>query len=152
MNDNNSLLSQHFPECFHRVSVKGLYVVDNKLLLGKESPALSGCWELPGGGLDLGESPQRGVMREIHEEMGLKVSKIDDHPLYAWTERFENRRGMEWFYSLVLCYRIELEHLNFQASEECEAIDFFSKEQLQSLDLHHQSMELRTIFNPMDFC
>ena len=30
-------------------------------------------WVLPGGGLDLGESPEEGVIREVEEETGFKV-------------------------------------------------------------------------------
>ncbi len=143
--------SEYFPECFHRVSVKGLYVVDGKLLLVKESVKLSGCWELPGGGLDFGESPQAGIKREIAEEMNLTIAWISPNPTYAWTERFEDRRDMEWFYSLVLCYKIKMENLEFIPTDECENIGFFGPSELQALNLHHQSFELRKIFNPLDF-
>ena len=47
--------SKDFPACFHRVTIKGLVVKDEKILLLKESPKLSEKWELPGGGLDFGE-------------------------------------------------------------------------------------------------
>lgn len=35
-------------------------------------------WELPGGRIEIGETPQACVMREIDEELGLKVS-VDGH-------------------------------------------------------------------------
>ncbi len=143
--------SEHFPDSFHRVSVKGLLVRDKKLLMVKESSELSGKWELPGGGLDFGEQPYQGVKREIEEEMGLSVTSISEQPLYAWTERFEDKRNIEWYYSLVLGYKIELENLDFTPTAECEEIGFFTRQELQSLDLHHQSFELRRIFNPLDF-
>ncbi len=65
--------SENFPDSFHRVSVKGLHVRDGQLLMMKESPELSGKWELPGGGLDFGEKPYEGVKREIEEEMSVKI-------------------------------------------------------------------------------
>jgi mutator protein MutT len=34
-------------------------------------------WELPGGKLEVGESPERGVCREVAEELGLTVSDVD---------------------------------------------------------------------------
>jgi 8-oxo-dGTP diphosphatase len=33
-------------------------------------------WVLPGGGLDLNESPEEGVLREVEEECGCKVSIV----------------------------------------------------------------------------
>ncbi|MBV9169058.1 MAG: CoA pyrophosphatase [Chloroflexi bacterium] len=37
----------------------------------------SGQWALPGGRLDPGESDEQAVLREIHEEIGLKLSSSD---------------------------------------------------------------------------
>ncbi len=143
--------SEHFPDSFHRVSVKGVCVVGDKILLVKEPIELSGKWELPGGGLDFGEIPRVGLEREVEEEMKLDVISVSDQPIYAWTDRFENRRGLDWYYSLVLCYRIEFANFNFTPTSECEDIGFFTKEELQTLDIYHQSANLRTAFNPLDF-
>ena len=60
--------------------------------------------------------------------------------MYVWTHRYpNNRRNIGWYYSCVIAYHIELESLDFKASEECEAIDFFSKEQLQIINLNGQT-------------
>jgi 8-oxo-dGTP diphosphatase len=143
--------SKDFPDSFYRVSVKGLYVRDGKILLLKESQKKSGQWELPGGGLDFGENVHAGLKREIEEETGLKVINISDKPLYAWTWRFEGRRNMDWYYSLVLAYRIELKSLEFKPSEECEEVGFFSKEELSGIELCWQTNGLKNFFNPNDF-
>lgn len=59
--------SSNIPNCFYRISIKALILdKDGKFLLCRES---DGRWELPGGGLDHGENPQDGLMREIKEEM-----------------------------------------------------------------------------------
>jgi len=55
----------------------------------------------------------------------LKVTKMPKAPIYTWTWKYENRRGMDWFYSCVLAYRVEFEDLNITPSEECEVIEFF---------------------------
>jgi 8-oxo-dGTP diphosphatase len=143
--------SKDFPDSFFRVTVKGLCVREGKILLLKETPQLSGKWEMPGGGLDFGENIQTGLEREIREEMGLKVAKMSKAPMYAWTYKYEGKRGLDWYYALVLAYRIELKSLDFVPSDECEATGFFSKDELKDHELNGQTNELLKIFNPEDF-
>jgi len=147
-------VSPDFPDSFHRVTVKGIYVRDGKILLthdyvDPEDPV----WELPGGGLDFGESIPDALRREVKEEMGLTVTKMYESPIYVWPSRRENWRGLDWYYSLVLGYRIEIETLEtLVPSDECREIKFFSKEELmRATDLNEQIKELAKIFDPKDF-
>ncbi len=134
-----------------QILVKGLCVVDGKVLLVKEPLDMSGQWELPGGGLDFGEDSHKGLKREIEEELRLEVTSVSAEPIYVWTSRFEDRREMDWYYSLVLGYAITLAHFDFTPTAECESISFFEKDELQTLDLFHQSMRIREVFDPLDF-
>ncbi|MES2006805.1 MAG: NUDIX hydrolase [Patescibacteria group bacterium] len=141
--------SEYFPDSFFRISVKGLFVKDGKVLLVREHTEL---WEMPGGGLDFGEDIKEGLRREVKEEMGLTVTKISEKPLYVWTHKYSNNnRNIGWYYSLVLAYRVEFENLDFTATDECEAIEFFSKEDLYKTQLSGQTKEFADIFNPEDF-
>lgn len=143
--------SKYFPDSFHRVTVKGLCVRGGKVLLLHEPELLSGKWEMPGGGLDFGEDIKNGLKRELEEEMGLKIIKISKNPVYVWPHKYENMRGMDWYYSLVLAYRVEFENLDFKFTEECDGVEFFTKEQLRKIILSGQANELVDIFNPDDF-
>ena len=147
------MTSKDFPDCFHRTVVKGLFVRDGKILLVKEAPDLADKWELPGGGLGFGEDPHAGLVREIKEEMNLEVTSVSKQPTYVWMNKFEGCRGMDWYYSVVLAYTIDLANLDFVPTKECVAIQLFSPDDLTDLgdELYHQSCTLREIFNPADF-
>jgi 8-oxo-dGTP diphosphatase len=47
------------------------------LLIRRGSEPLRGQWSIPGGTLELGESLQEGVARELLEETGLEVRVLD---------------------------------------------------------------------------
>jgi 8-oxo-dGTP pyrophosphatase MutT (NUDIX family) len=56
----------------YTVSIKGIFATpagDVVLLMNERNE-----WELPGGRIEIGESPQECVKREIYEELGLSVS------------------------------------------------------------------------------
>ncbi len=74
-----------------RIAVRGLIERDGCfLLLRRTKPARGemGYWELPGGGLDFGESPEQALRREIDEETGLTVSIGE--PLCVWHHLRDN--------------------------------------------------------------
>lgn len=144
--------SPHFPDCFYRVTIKGAYVQDGKVLLVRE-PARDGVhkWDLPGGGLDFGEDVETALRREAAEETGLTMTKISDVPIYVWTSRSEGKRGLPWFYSCVHIYQVEFTDLNITVNDECEAVEFFAAEELASLKLSSQLQPLVSRFDPVDF-
>ena len=57
----------------------GGVVIENgrALLIRRGSEPLRGHWSIPGGTLELGESLQQGVARELLEETGLQVRVLD---------------------------------------------------------------------------
>lgn len=79
------------------------------------------------------------------------MTKISKSPVYIWTWRFENARSMDWYYSIVLAYRIDLENLDIRLSDECEKAEFFSKDELANMSLCKQTNYLKQVFNPDDF-
>jgi 8-oxo-dGTP diphosphatase len=56
-----------------RVGAYGVCVADDRILLSRYT---SGTWSLPGGGIDFGEDPADGVVREVNEETGYVVRAV----------------------------------------------------------------------------
>jgi 8-oxo-dGTP pyrophosphatase MutT (NUDIX family) len=65
----------------HPVSVKGVLLVDGRVVLLKNS---RNEWELPGGRIDLGESHAQTLSREFSEELAVEVdvSELIDSYLF----------------------------------------------------------------------
>ena len=60
------------------VGVGGVVVHEGRArLIRRASPPLQGEWSIPGGMLELGESLEQGVARELAEETGLEVQVLE---------------------------------------------------------------------------
>lgn len=55
--------------------VAALMKRQGKVLVGQrpEGASLAGNWEFPGGKIELGESPEAALARELHEELGIEA-------------------------------------------------------------------------------
>lgn len=53
----------------------GILKKDGKVLVGQrpENHTLAGLWEFPGGKIELGESPEQALARELNEELGIEA-------------------------------------------------------------------------------
>jgi len=52
---------------------------------GEDNPHKPGAWEIPGGRLELGESPFEGLKREVTEETGLNVQVLNTLKVHHFT-------------------------------------------------------------------
>ncbi len=89
----------------HVVVPIGIIVKDGKILLNKrndsEKPELHGLWEFPGGGMEIGETVEENVIREIREECGYEVDIISKLRL-AWTVQITNPRSTHYGVQIYL--------------------------------------------------
>ena len=56
-----------------RVSIKGVLLIEGRAVLLRNDRR---GWELPGGGLEVGETPERTLEREFEEELAVKVEPV----------------------------------------------------------------------------
>jgi len=82
-----------------RPSAYGIVIKDDKVLLSKQ---FGDKYDLPGGGVDLGEDVKAAVIREVKEETGLVVSK----PKLLGMENnfFHSAHGNKKSYHSILIY------------------------------------------------
>lgn len=139
-------MSTNLPNCFYRVSVKGLILNEsrNKFLIGKDE---AGFWELPGGGLEWGATPQEDLAREIKEEMNLEVAKIASRPSYFLTGRQTVNPDVR---IANIVYECEVVDLDFTPTRECLEIQFVNKEDITDLEVSDGVMKLAGMFESIN--
>ena len=70
-----------------------LVVRDGKVLMVRQPPEWGGRWELPGGGVEAGESLLEGAARECREETGFQFVASSPAPFDVQEAWFKTSRG-----------------------------------------------------------
>jgi putative (di)nucleoside polyphosphate hydrolase len=72
---------------------------DNKVFVAARTDNEADAWQMPQGGLDEGEQPWPGILRELEEETGIApalVEMVAEHPQLLRYEIPEEWRGRLW--------------------------------------------------------
>lgn len=105
----------------------------------------SGCWELPGGGLEVGESFLEGGLREFKEETGFDAIIKGDQPEFVdydlafyLTKKFHHE--INFFYVGIVDENQVASELNLDEEEDISQVKFFSLEDLGKIEdiIHFQ--------------
>jgi ADP-ribose pyrophosphatase YjhB (NUDIX family) len=135
--------AQPGPERFvTRISAYALCVEDGRILLCRIAPGYwsgVGEWTLPGGGLDFGEPPRDGAMRELEEETGLTGEIVGLADVLSWTGRWTHPRdGVdEAYHGLQIVYRVRITggQLRPEPDGSTDLAEWFSFEDAAALPL-----------------
>jgi len=91
-----------------RVSVVGLFIDNHEvLLLHQTTPPEPDCWDLPGGGLEPGETLFAALKREIQEETGIEEFNVDK--LLTVVEGFFPQPDDQLMHTLNIVYQCSLD-------------------------------------------
>ena len=113
-----------------KVDVRGAVFQENKILLVKERS--DGCWTLPGGWADIGESPSESVVKEILEESGYHTRATK---LIAVYDRDKQGHPPHPDYIYKLFFQCELIGGSASTSIETEDVGFFAEDNIPQLSL-----------------
>lgn len=70
------------------------------LLIRRGKPPRAGQWSLPGGAQELGETVLEAARREVREETGLELARVELLTVVDSITR-DDRGGVRWHYTLV---------------------------------------------------
>jgi 8-oxo-dGTP diphosphatase len=100
---------------------------DGRVLIAQrpQGKDLAGLWEFPGGKLDAGERPETALIRELDEELGIKVEEACLAPLTFASHLYEN---FHLLMPLYICRRWE----GFVSAREGQALKWVRPKDLRS--------------------
>jgi ADP-ribose pyrophosphatase YjhB (NUDIX family) len=141
--------SREYPER-PLVGVGGV-IIDNgrALLIRRASEPLRGEWSIPGGMLELGETLERGVARELLEETGLQVRVLELIEVFeriVYAQNGESRGGddrprprFHYVIADYLCERVSGEHA---AASDVTDVVFAREEELDRFSLTETALRI----------
>lgn len=120
------------------MGVGGIIFRDDRVLLVKrgKDPG-KGQWSIPGGIVDVGETVETAVRREIKEETGLQVEVVD---LMAVFERIlPDPQGKILYHYVVLDYLCQVKGGMLKAASDAAEAIFSPLTELGSLNLNEET-------------
>lgn len=100
---------------------------DQLLLVKRKHEPKQGMWDLPGGFININETVEKSVHREINEELNIHISDIIYRCSFYDTYEFGGVRA----YTLCLLFEAKMiDPENLKASDDAASIEFFSPQDI----------------------
>lgn len=123
------------------VAVGALVIKDQKVLLVKRNqPPAKGLWALPGGKVNLGETLQQAVIREIFEETAVTI--IPGQPIYTFENIQRDENGDVQFHYVIVDLFAQFEGGELKAGDDAAEVGWFSLDEMEKIQVNKTTKEL----------
>jgi 8-oxo-dGTP diphosphatase len=122
------------------VGVGGVLVRDGRVLLirrGKQP--LYGRWIVPGGTVELGETLEQAVVREMREETGLEVEPLE---MLTAFDRIEREQGTVLYHFVIVDYLCRYRSGEARAGSDALEVAWATRAELAAYDLPAKAREV----------
>ena len=116
------------------VGVGAIIIREGEILLEKrKNEPGKGKWSVPGGLVELGESVEQTVMREVKEETGLEVEKPEHIDVVDNIIRDES--GRVKYHFVIVDYLVKLKSGTLKAASDAEELRWVTFDEVEKYDL-----------------
>jgi 8-oxo-dGTP diphosphatase len=116
------------------VGIGAVIVHEGKIVLVKRGNEPSkGKWSIPGGLVELGESPDQAVIRETKEETGLDVENPSLIDVVSNVDLDE--KGRVKYHYVIIDYHVHVKGGSLQAASDAAELRWVSFEEVEKYDL-----------------
>lgn len=133
-------MSREYP-AYPLVGVGAVVLKEDEILLVKRGAHPGrGKWSIPGGLVELGETPEEAAARELAEETGLIGEVKGLFGIYQYVER--DQLGRVRYHYLLLDYLVEVRDGSLNPGTDAEDARFFPLSEALRVDLTETTREL----------
>lgn len=135
----SDLVKQANKEGIDRVTTALIIAPAHTVLLMRRSEGddiMYGFWELPGGEIENGETVTEAIQRQLRDEAGLKLKKIDDY-IGCFDYTVGNNKP-----SRRLCFSVQTDGYGITLSPRHSAYIFAGKDDLQRYNMGKEFKDL----------
>ena len=119
------------------VGVGGVILNDGKILLEKrKNEPGRGKWTIPGGLVELGETLEQAVIREVEEETCLKCVEGKDPKLIDVVDNIDlDDRGKVKYHFVIVDYFVKVKGSNFKAASDAADLKWVLLDEVEAFNL-----------------
>jgi len=116
------------------VGVGGVIIRDDRILLERRrNDPGKGKWSIPGGIVELGESTEEAVIREVKEETGLDVENPE--LIDVVNNITKDEKDQIKYHFVIIDYSVKLKGGKPKAASDAEQLEWVSLESVEEYDL-----------------